>query len=99
MEKVALLTESQIADLIRQTALAVANDLREDLLTARTREIMTKAEAAKYLGVSIATINRYMAQQMPYEKIEDNGRPLFRRSEIDSWMRSKNRERIQTICR
>lgn len=93
MEKVALLTESQIADLIRQTALAVANDLREDLRTAGTRTIMNTAELADYLGCSRVTIHRYMKEGMPHQKI-GNGHPTFRTYEVDNWLRLKTCERV-----
>lgn len=99
MEKVIYLTESDLADLIRRTALAVANDLRQDLRRAQTKEVMSKAELSEYWGCSIATINRYMKDGMPFEKVYDNAHPTFRRFDVDSWKRIKTRECVQEILR
>lgn len=46
-------------------------------------EIMTKDEAAKYLKKSTSTITRWMKTGLPYH---GNGRPTFKRSEIDEWL-------------
>lgn len=47
-----------------------------------TDQIMSKAEAAKYLNKSSSTITRMMKRGLPYN---GTGRPLFKRSEIDKW--------------
>lgn len=46
-------------------------------------EIMSKAELAKYLKRSPATITRLMKKGLPYR---GPGRPTFKRSDVDRWL-------------
>jgi excisionase family DNA binding protein len=51
-------------------------------------EILTKKEAAKYIKISVATIDRLMASRaIPFSKI--NGRVLFIRELLFKWVKSK----------
>lgn len=51
-------------------------------------DILTKKEVAKYLKISIATINRLMKEKkIPYSKI--NGRVLFLKKRLIQWIESK----------
>jgi excisionase family DNA binding protein len=52
-------------------------------------EILTKKEAAKYIKISVATIDRLMASRaIPFSKI--NGRVLFIRELLFKWVKSKS---------
>lgn len=51
-------------------------------------DILTKKEAARYLKISIATINRLMKEKkIPYSKV--NGRVLFLKRDLLQWVESK----------
>jgi len=50
-------------------------------------EYLTKQEAAKYMRVSVPTLDRLMAQGLPYIKLDR--RVLFRREDIDKWLVKK----------
>lgn len=49
---------------------------------------MTCADVAAYLQVSMATVRRYVRSGMPVDRMGDSGRPRFRKSEIDAWLKS-----------
>lgn len=88
------LSESELAELIRRTALAVTDELRQDVATP-TPELMTKAECAEYLRCDISKINRLMVRdERPLPVLQFGGTPRFRKSEIDHWLQN---ERIQTL--
>lgn len=86
-ERLYNITESEIVDIVRRAALAVVVDLRENLHPSR--EVMTKAQVAKYLGRSIATVDRWMLKGMPFQK-EGNDHPTFIRKDVDYWLRTRN---------
>lgn len=57
--------------------------IEKAISSSKTPEIMTKAEVAKYLKRSNATINRWMRYHgLPYHGV---GRPTFSRAEVDEW--------------
>lgn len=86
---VIVLTEPELSDLIRRTALAVVAELRNDLQT--TPEVMTKAQVATYLGRSVATVDRWMAERgLPSKKVDKTSHPTFIKADVDAWLRSRN---------
>jgi predicted DNA-binding transcriptional regulator AlpA len=90
MEKVVLLTESEIFDLVRQAALAAAAELRDNLRPAPP-EHMTKVQVAEYFGRSPATIDRWMAEKgLPFKKVDEASRPIFIKKDVDDWLRTRN---------
>ena len=71
------------SELIRLIDATVAGAIEKAINSAKPPEIMTKAEVAKYLKKSHATINRWMRYHgLPYHGI---GRPTFNRAEVDEW--------------
>lgn len=90
MAGIVALTESELSDLIRRSAVAVADELRQDI--HRTPELMTKAELAEYLRCDVSKVNRYMRKGLPFEPFGSS--PRFRKVNIDKWLQS---ERIQEI--
>lgn len=48
---------------------------------------LTKTEAAEYMRVSIATLDRLMLQGLPYVKLER--RVIFRIQDIDRWLEKR----------
>jgi hypothetical protein len=81
---VALLSRSDIEEIIEDTTRKVIAELRGEL-SRPPKEIMTKAELAEYWNCSTATINRYMNAGMPVLRFGENDHPRFRRKEVDSW--------------
>jgi len=57
-------------------------------------ELLSNADAARYLGISKSTLNNWRALDTgpPYVRL---GRPRYRRSDIDTWLiaRMKRRKR------
>ncbi len=84
MAEILVLTKNELSEIIRQTACAVADDLRNDIETRQTRELMTKTELADYLRCDVSKINRYMKQGLPHEPF--GSAPRFRKSNIDRWL-------------
>jgi hypothetical protein len=84
------MTDPELQALINRTALAVAQELRQDV--AQTPELMTKKELAVYLRCDISKVNRYMGKGLPYEPFGSS--PRFRKTSIDRWLQS---EHIQTL--
>ena len=79
----------------RQTINTMADNLREvaDLITANIigtqKEVLTTDEAARYLGVSKATLYRMtMEKQIPHYKSPTGRLCYFNRKEIEAWMQS-----------
>lgn len=79
----------------RQNIKTMADELREvaDLITANIigtkKEVLTTDEAAKYLGVSKATLYRMtMERQIPHYKSPTGRLCYFNRREIENWMQS-----------
>ena len=81
--KVVVMTEEQVIDLMRRTALLVVMDLKQEL-TRPIPEIMNKREIAEYLRCAISKIDRSMKKGMPHFMFGDT--PRFRKSDIDSWL-------------
>lgn len=50
-------------------------------------EYMTKKEAAEYMRIGSATLERLMRQGLPYIKLQR--RVLFRRPDVDKWLESR----------
>lgn len=93
MNKVILLTEGELSDIIRRTADAVVSKLRDDIETSRTTELMTKTELADYLRCDVSKINRYMKKGLPHEPF--GSAPRFRKASIDRWLQSEHIQEIQ----
>ncbi len=71
-------------ELIRLIDESVAGAIEKVIGSAKPPDIMTKAEIAKYLKKSNATINRWMRYHgLPYHGV---GRPTFNRVEVDEWL-------------
>lgn len=74
---------------------AMADDLRQvaDLITANIigtqKEVLTTDEAARYLGVSKATLYKMtMERQIPHYKSPTGRLCYFNRKEVEGWMQS-----------
>ena len=89
MESVVVLTESELKEVIRLTALAVTADLRNDLQAAQHPELMNRQQLAEYLGIDGSTVNRFMNKGMPVERLGTT--PRFRKADIDRWLKSNER--------
>lgn len=52
---------------------------------------LTKTEAAEYMRISIAALERLMRQGLPHMKLAEGrrGRVLFRRADVDAWLETK----------
>ena len=79
----------------QQKIKAMADDLRQvaDLITANIigtqKEVLTTDEAARYLGVSKATLYRMtMERQIPHYKSPTGRLCYFNRKEVEGWMQS-----------
>ncbi len=71
-------------ELIRLIDMSISGAIERAIRSAKPPEIMTKAEVAKYLKKSHATINRWMRYNgLPYHGV---GRPTFNRVEVDAWL-------------
>jgi excisionase family DNA binding protein len=72
------------AELIRLIDASVEGAIEKAINSSKAPDIMTKAEVAKYLKKSGATINRWMRHHgLPYHGV---GRPTFNRAEVDKWL-------------
>lgn len=72
------------AELIRLIGMSLSGAVERAIRSAKPPEIMTKAEVAKYLQKSRATINRWMRYQgLPFH---GDRRPTFNRAEVDAWL-------------
>lgn len=71
-------------ELVRLIDSSISCAIEKAISSSKTPEIMTKAEIAKYLKRSNATINRWMRYHgLPYHGV---GRPTFNRAEVDAWL-------------
>lgn len=59
------------------------------ILPLMNGEYMTKAEAAEYAKISIATLERLMKKRPPLPHIKLERRVLFRKQDIDHWLEEK----------
>ena len=50
-------------------------------------EYLSKKEAAEYMKISMATLERLMNQGLPFIKLDR--RVLFRRADVDRWLDKK----------
>lgn len=91
--EIIVLSKGELADIIRRTATAVVDDLRDDIATFKTPELMTKAELADYLRCDVSKINRMMKTGLPHEPF--GSAPRFRKSSIDRWLQRGNFQEIQ----
>lgn len=87
MDAIIVMTERQVAEMIRQTAQAVADDLRADIEGGRVPELMNRAQLADYLGIHVGSVIRLIRAGMPYELVLST--PRFRKEDVDRWMRSR----------
>ena len=51
---------------------------------------MTRKEIAEYLGVNVATINKWLKIGMPYIQLASN-RKLYDKEEVEKWLLGKNK--------
>ena len=80
---ITLLTKDEARAIAEQAALRAAELVKD---YDRFPEVMDKKTVAKYLVVSIPTINRKMREGMPVTyRVGD---PRFLKSEIDAWLKS-----------
>ena len=68
-------------------------DVRQVLDLIAKDRYMSKSEAARYLSLSIRTLESHM-QEMPHYKV--NRKVLFKRSELDLWMQ---RHRVESTSK
>lgn len=59
-------------------------------------DILTRVQAAKFLGVSTRTIDRYVAQEK-FSVIRENGKVLFNRADLEDFRNAKNPVIAQVI--
>lgn len=81
---IVLLSEEQITDIINRTALAVVADLRNDL--RKDSDWVDKAGLAEHFKCSPATVNRWINQGCPVERISEKGHPRFRKTLVEGWL-------------
>lgn len=71
-------------ELMKLIDVSIAGAIERAIHSSQPPELMTKAEVAKYLKKSHATINRWMRYNgLPHHGV---GRPTFNRSEVDAWL-------------
>lgn len=86
------ITKPELQAIIERTAVAVAEELRETLASARTPELMTRAELAEYLRCDVSKINRYMKDGLPVEYFGST--PRYRKADIDRWLKNEHFQEI-----
>lgn len=86
MSEIYVLSKTELDDAIRRAARLVAFDLREELKTPQTPEVMTKTELAEYLRCDVQKITRYMKKGMPFVTFGEQ--PRFYKTEIDAWLKA-----------
>jgi predicted DNA-binding transcriptional regulator AlpA len=89
MTEILTLSKNEARQMIEEAVLSVMLKIEKKHVSP----LMTKAQVAKYLDKSVATINRYMREGLPYRKIDD-GYPEFYKSEIDRWVNERS-EKVQ----
>jgi predicted DNA-binding transcriptional regulator AlpA len=83
-----VLTPAELEDMLLRCAKLAVAQFSEELERCGTREIMTKAQAATYIGCSVASVTRFMRSGLPHHK-KDGGYPRFYKSEIDDWVKAR----------
>ena len=71
----------------------MAAELRDELASKHTPELMTKAELAEYLRCDVSKINRYMDNGLPVEQFGST--PRFRKVDIDRWLKDERSKKVQ----
>lgn len=62
------------------------------------KTLLNQAEAAKYLGTTVGTLNawrHYGKQKIPYVKW--GNRIRYRRDDLDAWIRANSENQIQEV--
>lgn len=85
--EVVVLSKTELAELLRQNAVAVVAELRNQIEAKPTPELMTKSELAIYLKCSIPKIDYLMKKDLPFERCGDQ--PRYRKTKIDEWLSKK----------
>jgi len=66
---------------------------RLENITSLHRDWFTPEQVADYLGLSINTIYQYVSKKrIPYYKIPNSTKLLFKKAEIDEWIGGRNGE-------
>lgn len=78
-------TENELEDLLVRAARLGAEQFYKQAQDPFRDTPLTKQQAAEYLDVSVATIDRWMKQGLPFEKRTPNAHPKFFKSQIDRW--------------
>lgn len=82
MQEVAVLTQSQIEQIVNDAVNAAVERLRPHLATPS--DVVDRAGLAKHFRVSESTISRWMKQGLPYDR-PPGAHPRFRISSCDQW--------------
>jgi len=64
-------------------------DLSAERAKRQPEPWLSKREIAEHLGVSIRTVQRYMAAGMPFHRAYPTSPVRMKVSEVDSWMREQ----------
>jgi excisionase family DNA binding protein len=66
---------------------------RLETIIPLNREWFTPEQVAVYLGLSIHTVYQYVSKRnIPFHKIPNSTKLLFKKSEIDEWIEGKIRK-------
>jgi len=96
-DKIVVLTENGLTELIRRTVAMVLMDLETSLAQKPIPELMNKIQIAEYLVCHVSKIDRYMRRSqidpLPFDKFGDT--PLFRKGAVDEWLKRQKKQRIE----
>lgn len=79
-------TETDIIDVIEQSAFSFASEVQSDSRPLRVRDLLTKRELADYLGCGISGIDGMTESGLPSRSF--CGEPIYSKREIEAWLRS-----------
>ena len=85
--EIIVLSRSELSEILRQNAVAVVAQLRNEFEQKPIPELMTKTELSAYLSCSISKIDYYMKKGLPTKYFGDT--PRFRKIKIDEWLQAK----------
>lgn len=93
MERPITISTQELENMLVRAARLGAEQFHNQAQRLIPEKPYTKAEAAAYLGCSIATIDRYMSKGLPFEK-RGGGHPKFYKSQIDAWSTSDSKANV-----
>lgn len=101
MERVVVSSEEDIKRIIREVIreeLSVLNDMASKAIAVEQEVLLTRAEMAAYLRISLVTLTDWVKRGLPAHRKRKGGRVLFQKSEVLGWLRS-NRARDRVTIR